>query len=149
MTQHGQRYMQRGRRDIKRDRALELIRMAGLYGVEHFAPALAEQSRVSRREREEHVALGRLQREEIMKALGENQKAALRAVARHKPGWYQGGPLAITGFSARPVFEALAKHGFVQLVSRFVPNRGTVAVFIITPAGERFAESLEGAKCAN
>jgi hypothetical protein len=55
---------QRGRRYSRRDLALEAIRVATLEGDETLARRIYVQERIGRKEFNEHVHLGRLQRAE-------------------------------------------------------------------------------------
>lgn len=58
------RRKQRGRRYSVRDNALELIRLAAFNGLEHIATRIYVAERISRREFNEHITLGRIQRAE-------------------------------------------------------------------------------------
>lgn len=60
---------QRGRRDSRRDLALEAIRVATLEGDEPLARRIYVQERIGRKEYNEHVNLGRIQRAEKQRKL--------------------------------------------------------------------------------
>jgi hypothetical protein len=136
----------KGKRDAQRDKALELIRLAALHGQEHVATRLFVHLRVSRREFNEHLALGRSQREGGFMALGENQKRVLCALRRRPTGWYQGCSMVVPGVSVPKVMGTLERLGMVAAAPVFVPNRGTQDVYTLTEAGMRIANAIAEAK---
>lgn len=140
---------QRGQRDTQRDKGLEVIRLAALHGQEHIATRVFVHLRISRREFNEQLALGREQRKEAMRELGEKQVRVLKTLRQHGKGWYQGGPFVFAGISARPVLDSLVKRGLVVMMPRFVPNRGTQDVYSLTDMGAQLVDEMEKAKCAS